>query len=153
MVSQSFVFCLSANYLARTEVDKGQAFVIRTKNSYQLFLRLRRRPHSSRRGNSPEFICKALWFHRALFFAHRRIISLELRLTKVKPLSFGLKTVINCFYGFAAVLTVLEEIKKLCLGTTQNPPFEVGFCFYLSRTMNCPCGHKLAYAMNCTFGA
>ena len=67
---------------------------------------------SSRRDNSPEFIYKALWFHRALFFAYRRIISLELRLTKVKPLSFGLKTTLSCFYGFTAVLTVLEEIRK-----------------------------------------
>ena len=38
------------------------------------------------------------------------ITPLEPRLTKVKPLSFGLKTVINCFYGFAAVLTVQQEI-------------------------------------------
>ena len=34
----------------------------------------------------------------------------ELRLTKVKPLSFGLKTTLSCFCGSAAVLTVLEEI-------------------------------------------
>ena len=42
---------LHFDYPTRTEVDKGQAFVIRTKNSYQLFLRLRRRPHSSQRDN------------------------------------------------------------------------------------------------------
>ena len=48
---RALFFCLSANYLARTEVDKGQAFVIRTKNNTQLFLRLHRRPHSSRRDN------------------------------------------------------------------------------------------------------
>ena len=42
------------------------------------------------------------------------ITPLEPRLTKVKPLSFGLTTVINCFYGFAAVLTVHEEIIKKC---------------------------------------
>ena len=49
-------------------------------------------------------------FTELCFFAYRRIISLKPRLTKAKPLSFGLKTVINCFYGFAAVLTVQQEI-------------------------------------------
>jgi hypothetical protein len=42
-------------------------------------------------------------------------------LTKGRPLSFGLKTVINCFYGFAAVLTVHEEI-ILPYGNYQKSP-------------------------------
>ena len=33
----------------------------------------------------------------------------ELRLAKVKPLPFGLKTTLSCFYGFAAVLTVQKR--------------------------------------------
>ena len=51
-------YSLHFDYPTRTEVDKGQAFVIRTKYSYQLFLRLRRRPHSSRRDNW-KFITKS----------------------------------------------------------------------------------------------
>ena len=86
---------------------------------------------SSRRDNSPEFIYKALWFHRALFFAYRRIISLELRLTKVRPLSFGLKTTLSCFYSFAAVLTVLQEIISTFGRIQKNAPIFRGIFYYL----------------------
>ena len=55
-------------HLARTEVDKGQAFVIRTKNSYQLFLRLRRRPHSSRRDNFDFVEYKNAPIFRSIFY-------------------------------------------------------------------------------------
>ena len=86
------------------------------------------------RDNSPEFIYKALWFHRALFFAYRRIISLELRLTKVRPLPFGLKTTLSCFCDFAAVLTVHSKIKTLCLWHSSKPTFRGGFLFLSLRT-------------------
>ena len=43
-------FLLVSFFLSHwTEVGKGPAFAIRTKNNTQLFLRLRRRPHSSAR--------------------------------------------------------------------------------------------------------
>ena len=45
-------------HLTQTEVGKGPAFAIRTKNNSQLFLRLRRRPHSSRRDNQTKRVCK-----------------------------------------------------------------------------------------------
>ena len=85
----------------------------------------------TRRDNSPNFIYKALWFHRALFFAYRRIIPLERRLTELGSVIRTKNSRLDCFCGFTAVLTVHEEIIST-LSNTKNAQLRLGI-FYYSR--------------------
>ncbi|MBO7196385.1 MAG: hypothetical protein J6V80_03530, partial [Clostridia bacterium] len=66
------------------EVGKGQAFAIRTKNNTQLFLRLRHRPHSSRRDNFDLWSnTKNAQLTLGIFLSLREQLNLPLRASEV----------------------------------------------------------------------
>ena len=109
----------------RAEADKGQAFVIRTKNNSQLFLRLRRRPHSSQRDNLFDFLKKASFSKPFSSYSgppppHSRTVSLASSLRVLLALGgFAFeKTVINCFLS----PTRMKERKKYGLKAARRAP-------------------------------
>ena len=107
---------------------------------------------SSRRDNFSKYYYTSSVFSGLVFFCFVEVISLELRLPKGTPLSFGLKTTLCCFFAFAAVLTVLEESYQNIIIQALFSQGLYFFCFVevISLELRLPKGTPLSFGLKTT---